>query len=87
MTPQNVPTSEERHDRFVSKYMKNQKEKRSEEIRNKAGRKPIPECQRRERNVIKAYVSDEELEIIRTYVGDRSTSDVVRSLILDAAAK
>ena len=85
MTKKPIPTPEERHDNFVKKYMNQQKAKRSEEIRSKAGRKPVPESQRREKNVIKTYVSDEELEIIRDFIGDRSASDVVRTLVLEAA--
>ncbi len=67
--------------------MRTEKEKRSEEIKSRAGRKPLPESERRERNVLKSYVSDAELEIVRDFVGDRSTSDVLRSLILEAAVK
>ena len=87
MTRKTIPTPEERHDNFVKKHLRKEKEKRSEEIRKKAGRKSVPESQRREKNVLKTYVNDEELEVIRAYVGDRSASDVLRNLILDAAAK
>lgn len=87
MTKQSLPAPNERHDHFVQKYMQTNKEKRSQEIKSQAGRKPLPESERRERNVLKTYVSDTELEAVRAYVGTRSTSDVLRSLILDAAAK
>lgn len=87
MTKKAIPTPEKRHDDFVKKYMRTEKEKRSQEIKSRAGRKPIPESDRREKNVLKTYVSDTELEIVKEFVGDRSTSDVLRNLILEAASK
>ena len=83
-----VPTTfVERHDRFVERYLKKdmQREKSPEEIKRRVGRPPIPESERREKNTITAYVSDEELEIIRAYVGQRSMSEVLRNAILDKA--
>jgi len=75
----------ERHDRFVKRYLEGQRLKSLEERKRPVGRPPIPESERRENNTITAYVSDEELEIIRTYVGQRSMSEVLRSAILDKA--
>jgi len=83
---ENVPqTFEERHDRFVKRYLERQRQRSPEEVKRPVGRPPIPESERREKNTITAYVSDEELDIIREYVGQRSMSEVLRNAILDKA--
>jgi hypothetical protein len=66
----------------------NEREQRVEKIKkNDIGRKPVSESQWREKNVIRSYVSDEELKEVRAFVGDRSTSDIIRTLVLNAARK
>lgn len=63
-----------------------EKEKaRLQKNRRKAGRKPKPEGERQGKNVIKIYANDKEYEIIKDFVGERSMSDVLRNLALDAA--
>ena len=80
------PTLDERHDRFVTRYLEKQREESSEVIRRRAARPSIQESEHRKENTITAYVDDEEMAIIQEYVGQRNMSEVLRNAILDKAA-
>lgn len=69
------------HDRMVRMTMT---EVASECARRKYGRPSVPEEKKREKFALRVYVNQEEKEAIKAFVGDRSTSDVVRSLIMNA---
>lgn len=56
-----------------------------EKNRRKPGPKPKPDHERQGKNIIRVYANDKEYEIIKDYIGERSMSDVIRNLILDAA--
>ena len=80
----------EKHREFVAEYVTKQSLLRSEkrrelENKRKVGRPTVPHEEKRGKNVLKAYVNDAELETIREFIGERSTSDVIRQLLLDAA--
>ena len=75
---------------FMAKYITEKSRRMSEERREhenkrKVGRPLVPDEEKRGKNVLKTYVNDTELEIIKGFVGARSTSDVIRQLLLDAA--
>lgn len=53
----------------------------------KMGRPSVPEAERREKNKVSVYLNQEEMETVRNYVGDRSISDVIRTLVLDTIKK
>jgi len=80
----------ETHRAFVAKHIKEQSRRMSEkrrelENKRKAERPIVIDEEKREKNVLKTCVNAEELEIIKGFIGERSTSDVIRQLLLDAA--
>lgn len=83
-------TAHEKHREFVAEYVVKQSRLRSEkrrelENKRKVGRPTVPHEEKRGKNVLKTYVNDAELETIKELIGERSTSDVIRQLLLDAA--